>query len=153
LETKIVTVEQWHIRHVADNCRKTDKAELFALALIDPYNAIKDGVETSETSWTGLINNVPVCIFGVCPVGGLFGNMGRPWMIGTDLIDQHAITFLRRNKKFVKMMLNQYGYLSNYVDCRNTKAIQWLRWLGFSFNEPEPMGPFMLPFMRFEMRG
>ena len=42
--------------------------------------------------------------------------------------------------------------LLNFVDNRNIKAQNWLRWLGFTLEEPEPHGVAGLPFRRFWMR-
>jgi len=45
-----------------------------------------------------------------------------------------------------------YSHLENWVDARNTKAINWLRWLGFTVHDPVPFGVAGLPFHRFDMR-
>jgi len=92
-----------------------------------------------------------VCIFGVAPAS-LLGSVGVPWMIGTQEIDSHAKAFLRRNKAYVERMSELYNYLVNFVDARNTRAIGWLKWLGFTILEAQPHGPDGLPFHRFEMR-
>lgn len=148
---EVVKVEQWHVDHVATHARKADRKELMAAGNMTPLEAIIAGLAIGGIAWAGVINGVPCCIFGVCPVGGMFTNMGRPWMVGTDLIDRCAVAFLRRNKRFILAMLDQYSYLVNYVDVRNVKAIQWLDWLGFKFSQPAPYGVHSLPFMRFEM--
>lgn len=151
MRVDIVPVEGWHIEYVAEHCRQDDRNELMAIAGIQPLSAIWLGIENGGLSWSGLIDGVPVAVFGACPVGGMFPDMARPWLVGTDLIDLHPIAFLRKNKPYIKKMLKAYSYLVNYVDCRNVKAIEWLKWCGFKFSNPEPFGIYQLPFMRFEM--
>ena len=45
----------------------------------------------------------------------------------------------------------EFPYMFNYVDVRHKEAIRWLKWLGFTLNEPTPYGPFGLPFHKFHM--
>jgi hypothetical protein len=78
--------------------------------------------------------------------------VGVPWLIGTDLIEAHAKPFLRRNRKMVGVMRARYPHLANYVDVRNTKARQWLEWLGFTLREPVPHGPYQMLFHPFDMK-
>jgi len=152
LEAKIVIAEDWHLCCVAADCRQSDREELHAMAGVDPYTAIQMGRDGGDT-WAGLIDGVPVCVFGVVPVGGMHIDMGRPWMVATEGIEKNAIAFLRRNKNWIRGMMGRYHHLINYVDARNTKAVQWLRWLGFQIHEAEPCGTYGLPFHKFEMRG
>ena len=140
-----------HIPAISAHVREADRAELWAASCSAPADVLTRGLEFSTRCWTGTIDDVPVCMFGVAPAT-LLGETGRPWMVGTDHLDRHAVLFLRRNKGKVDEMLSLFPVLENYVDCRNSRAIQWLRWLKFSFGEPEPMGVYGLPFMRFERR-
>jgi len=95
-------------------------------------------------------------------VGGLivavFGDsrhdeqIGVPWLISTRHIERFPKAFLQVCKPEVVEMLGRHSLLLNYVDIRNTAAIRWLSWLGFSFGEPEPYGPLGMPFYPFWMR-
>ena len=49
-------------------------------------------------------------------------------------------------------MAGGYTWLVNWVDDRNTCAIRWLKWMGFTIHEPEPYGVANLPFRRFDMK-
>jgi hypothetical protein len=92
-----------------------------------------------------------VCMFGVAPVN-LLGDTGVPWLLGSDDIERHAVTFLRGSKRYIAEMSRDYRLLTNYVDARNTLSIRWLKWLRFDILAAEPYGPFGLPFHRFELR-
>lgn len=137
-----------HVPFVAENVRDADRDELWAAACLTPEQALSKSMECSTLAWTGLYDNVPVCMFGVSEGSALAG-VGIPWMIGTKLVDKYATQFLRRNKGKVQEMLNVYPLLMNYVDVRNTRAIRWLRWLGFEIGASIPFGPYNMPFRPF----
>jgi hypothetical protein len=147
---EIVTAELKHITAIVDNVRDADREEFWALARITPKECLMQSFHLSRMAWTGLIDGQPVCMYGVVQ-SSLLGGVGRPWMVGTDLLDKHQMVFLRRCREQVRIMQMCFGRLENHVYVRNTKAIQWLKWLGFSFSEPELMGPFDMPFIRFSM--
>lgn len=146
--TEVVTVQDSHVDFVVNHIRKDDANEITAACNQSIEFALKQSILLSERCWTGLVDGQPVCIFGVVSVSTLY-SIGRPWMFGTVLLDKYAKPFLKRCRHQVEQMQRGFDLLENYVDCRNKRAINWLKWLGFSFNEPELMGPFNLPFMRF----
>lgn len=135
---------------IACYAREADVLELWAAAKSTPLESMLRGMERSE-AWTWLIDGMPVCMFGVCPVS-ILGGYGVPWMVGTHQIDAHAGAFLRNSKAGILELLGHWDHLQNWVDARNTKAIRWLRHLGFTIHPAAPYGPFDLPFHHFEMR-
>jgi len=61
--------------------------------------------------------------------------------------------FLRRNRNWIDANMKIYDKLENYVDARNTKAINWLKWLGFQFaDETVPYGMLKMPFYKFWLK-
>lgn len=150
MKVEIVPAEAEHITAIAPKVREADRQELWATACMKPIDALICSYAVSKLAWTGLVDGEPVCMFGVAPAS-LLTSTGRPWMIGTDLIDRYSTTFLRRCKGRVREMLRYYQSLENYVDLRNERAIRWLDWLGFEFEGPYPYGVLKLPFMRFTM--
>ena len=139
-----------HVKQMLPHVRQADIDEVFAASGKPVEDVLPTGVRCSTHAWTGTIDGAPACIFGVVPASVMSG-IGVPWMLGTDLVEEHATAFLKRNKRYVKQMLEAYKYLVNYVDDRNVKAIAWLKWLGFTVQEPQPFGVLGLPFRRFEM--
>jgi len=152
MKPEIVRALPEHITAVADRVRPADRVELYLASCEEPAVTLRRSLESSTLAWTGLIDGVPVCMFGVVP-GTILGDVGHPWMVGTDQLDRYPFVFLRRCKGCVLEMQAAYSTLQNYVYQENTRALQWLIWLGFSVTIPgEPMGPFGAPFCRFEMR-
>jgi hypothetical protein len=151
LRVEIVKAKPEHIPYIAANIREADRQEIFDMSLMKPQEALEKSLQMSLLCWTGLVNGIPVCMFGVSEASMLF-KMGRPWLIGTNDIDKCAMVFLRRNKRMIKAMLDCFDRLENYVEETNTRSIEWLKWLNFKFDEqPQPMGLFKKPFYRFYM--
>jgi hypothetical protein len=147
---QIVTATIEHACALCPRVREADIEEFHATGMtVDAV--LSDGLKVSTYAWAGLIDGEVACIFGVASPSVLSGE-GVPWMVGSDLLDLHAHAFLRRSRRVVSHMLSLYDHLENYVDSRNTRAVHWLRWLGFTLHAPEPHGPQGVPFHRFEMR-
>ena len=146
----IVEARVKHIPAIAGRVRAADEAELWAISCLSPTHVMLQALNLSTFARTGFVGDAAVCMFGVVRSSYL-GGAGRPWMVGTDLLDRYDKIFLRRCRGEVAEMFKHFERLENYVDQRNTKAIKWLRWLGFSFGEPQPMGPFNMLFIKFSM--
>lgn len=124
--------------------------EIWDFALMLPQEAIERSLKASPFASVGMVNDVPICIYGVAS-GSLLSTVGHPWMIGTRDIHKYAREFLRWDKTVVEAMLMHFSKLENYVEESNVRAVGWLKRLGFKFDEPRPMGAFGKPFMRFYM--
>lgn len=146
-EYAIVPATSEHARELAMTMRQADRDEAFAQTGQHPALALGMTVGSSVAAWTGLVDGVVACMFGV--TGNEGEEVGHPWMIGSRLIVKHQRAFLRRNRAVVEEMQSLFPVLENYVDERNSIAIRWLKWLGFDIFETEPHGPYKLPFHRF----
>jgi hypothetical protein len=141
-----------HIAHIANHMREADRLECMAMAGKGPHAALTDSLAASVYAWTGLVDNEPICIFGVSP-RDLLAGVGSPWLLGTHGIGGIALAFLRRNQAYVRRMLDIFPVLENYVDVRNHLSIRWLGWLGFSIEKtPVICGAEKRPFYRFGMK-
>lgn len=150
-QVEVRPADEIDARFIALHVRQADFDELVEGSMLTPYQTMMRGIEQApETAMTGTINHKPVVMFGVVD-GGTLGNVGVPWMVGTKWLDQKANTFLRRSRTHLMEMFSEYDMLLNYVDARNVRAIQWLQWLGFTIEPPEPMGMRGLMFHKFWM--
>lgn len=146
----VVPATMPHVAQIAPRMRDADKAEIWAASHAEPHHALKTGLAQSTLCWSGLVDDVPVCMFGVAPLT-LLGGTGIVWMLGTAGVQDHARAFLRRNKTFIIQMMQRFYRLENWVDARNTLSIRWLRWLGFVIEEAAPYGIERRPFHHFFM--
>lgn len=150
MDAKIVQAMESHAILLAPRVRSADVDELWAAAKLDPLNAVLESMRASSgTCATLLLNGKPACIFGV----SYRGDVGVPWMVGTDALVKHAKVFFQLCPTWVAKMRSGCRLLENYVDARNVVAIRWLKRLGFKFDEATPYGHLNLPFHRFTMEG
>ncbi len=148
---KIIPSNLMHAVFIAENVRDEDREEMWAATLQTPGRALRMGWLYSDQCLTGMIDGKPVCMWGV--LGESFvTNHGTPWMVAAKGIDDNAMMFLRHCKGPVMDLLRGYDTLENYVDARNTRSITWLKWLGFTVEEPRPYGALNMPFHRFFMQ-
>lgn len=132
---------------VAAGIRPGDKQELAAMGY-QPLVAVLMSMQDSSRSWAGVVDGEVICVFGV---GTWPDGTGRPWMIGTALLDKHAKLFLSHCRECVSAMRGGYALLHNHVDVRNERAIRWIKWLGFEIGPAVPVGMNGEPFYRFWM--
>lgn len=152
MKVEIVPATKKHVEEIAAAVRPEDREELWAASMQRPEDAMLSGLRYSDQAMAGLVNGKAVCIWGVVPES-FIGPMGTPWMVASMALDEHAKAFLRRCKKMVQAMFGEYEHLENYVDARNKRSIEWLKWLGFLVEpEPQPYGMLKQPFHRFTMR-
>lgn len=153
VKPEIIPATVDHIAHIAANMRQGDRAELAAIGR-SPESSLWASLKVSRVAWTGTIDGVPVCMFGVAPSAMITPRKGRPWMLGTAALDDHAILFLRRCRPAIKEMLAHYPELENYVAGSNEKAIEWLRWMGFAVGPGTvAVGLKKIPFLKFTLGG
>ena len=75
---------------------------------------------------------------------------GYVWLLGTDDINRFPMTFLRRSRAWFDKCTEGYDIVGNFVDQRNTKHIEWLKWIGVKFlRVHENFGHLGLPFIEF----
>lgn len=137
------------LKHLSENLRKEDIAELLAAGSPSPMAALANGYMHSLIPLVGVDeNDVTQAMFGVVPSAD--ASVGHVWLLGTDEMFKRPVRFLRESKRCVEHWNMQFPLLSNYVDCRNTLHVKWLSWLGFVFtSEVRGEGEGSLPFFQF----
>lgn len=130
---------------LAENIREEDRLEIWHGARKTPLEAFQTGYEVSDTPYTVEWKGNPVAMFGVSGANGV----GVPWMLATDDLKKIRKSFLRECRSYVQELNNEYPILVNLVWAKNEIHIQWLKWLGFTFEAPTRMGPDNEMFIRF----
>jgi hypothetical protein len=117
---------------LAPRLRQSDVDEIKASSGLLPepalYFSFKNGAETNTIIAS---DGEIIGMFGVVSTHDPL--IGVPWMLCTDRLPEIRKEFLPQSLDWVKETNKQYPILFNYVDKRNTKAIRWLRYLGFKF--------------------
>lgn len=123
------------VYYLSTRLRASDIDEIWASHNAVPHEALNRGFENSILCLTIEDNGDPICMFGVVPLN-IISDKATIWMLGSDGIDRIKIRFIRNNRKIINELLDVYSHLSNYVSVDNFKSLQWLRWLGASFDAP-----------------
>jgi hypothetical protein len=122
-----------------DTLRESDREEIKASHGHNPEEALLHSLKVSSHAFTVTFKGRPVAMFGVAPTEG-DKTLGCIWLLASDEIHKIKKTFLKMSGVFIKQMLDLYPVLFNYVDIRNTKSIDWLKWCGAQFMVPEVYG-------------
>ena len=145
LELRKATQED--IDAVLRTVRQENIAELEVLGVGVDYSLVWS-LENSSEACVAVIDGEVVCAFGVVPTPKK--GVGVPWMMGTSTIDRHSIAFLRASKMVLTDMFKRWDLLVNDADTRNLRGLRWLKFMGFTIHEAEPLGERQLMFHRFE---
>lgn len=138
------------VEFLAKNIREEDRQEIEALG-VTPYNAFKFGLEPTADTWTALLNGVPMAMLGTYKQS-MLGDSAEIWMLGTRDIDFIAREMIVITRKILKYELTRHKELYNFIDARYTKAIKWLKILGFTMGKPFSRGINGEKFIRISLR-
>ena len=127
-----------HLPALARSMRQAERDECAALGYT-PMAALRCSLGFATRAWTGLVDEVPVCMFGVT-APYLLAREAEPWLLSTAGIMPHRMAFLRANRRYVLKMLELYPTLAGMVHARNRVSVRWLRWLGFKVGDARPHG-------------
>jgi len=151
----VVTARRRHIDELLSiGLRQADVDELWASSKATPEDALIRSYEKATVTWSILLDDRCIGMFGV---GGLniLSPVGMPWMLASDMIRDKRVwrRFLREGREYwIDNMHDLYPVLVNWIDARNTVSLRWAKWVGFRVFEPEPFGPFGMPFHRIERK-
>ena len=135
---------------MAKYIRPSDRQEVKATVSYPIKKAVRACVAFSSYSRAALADGQLGLLWGVGPVSLLAGT-GSPWMLATPLIEEYPVMFLKACKKELEVIKSHYPILENHIDVRSEASIEWLKWLGFTIEDPAPWGWQGLPFHRFHM--
>ena len=139
---RLATLED--IKYLAPRLRYEDKQEILASVGMIPLDALLFSYSNSDLVFTIVSpKDEPVAIFGV---GGLENGVGGVWLLATDNLKDIKFAFLKENKKVINFLNTKYKILWNFVDCRNSLHIKWLKWCGFKFINKQKRGVLNKPF-------
>jgi hypothetical protein len=132
---------------LAPRLREEDRQEIAHASGLPPQYALLLSFHLG-TTYAVVWGDEVVALFGHIGVPGV---IGVPWMLASPTLSKIRKSFLRECRRYVQEMLDTYGHLENHVWAENEVHIQWLRWLGFEFDEAAPFGINDQPFYRFYM--
>lgn len=115
---------------LAPKMREQDKQEVWDSHNLLPLEALQKSLEASTECYSIIDDHDRVVgMFGLA----YQGTAGVPWLLASDGLRKIAKQFIRHNREIVEGWLDRTPLLINYVSAENTTAINWLKWLGFTF--------------------
>ena len=148
MDYRIVDTEARHIGALAERLREGDLAEVRA-AGITPQRALWRSWRASHFAKTGFVGNEVACIFG-CG-GSPAGPVGEPWLLTAPAIERAKLTFVREARIQVLLMMAVWPRLEGRVLASYTKAVRFLRALGFTVEDGGPLVPGGPPFCTYRL--
>lgn len=146
---KIVECEPAHLRQLAQNLRPEDAEEVRALGQPSAMRMLYRAWRLSVIRRTALVDGEVAACWGV--LGSMMGGEGTPWLLTTPAIERVPVAFAREGRREAAEMLAAYPRLVNYVHAPYRRAIGFLKIVGFSIDEAEPILPTGEYFHRFWM--
>lgn len=137
------------VAELANHLREEDVLELAHSSGHTPLEAVRQGFEISNEVLTVTLAGRVVMMVGVT---GKPGYAGSPWMLATDDLKKIRKSFLRQGGAVQQRWLREYKHLENKVWTKNTTHVQWLKWLGYTFDAPAVHGVSGELFQRFYMK-
>lgn len=147
---KLVPVREWHIKALLADLRPADALELTAIRGWAPAKEVRHAVATATHCATCIVDGKVVAIFGDTRHDAVHG---LPWMMSSTWINAYRRQFLAECPGVISGMRSRHQVLINMIDVRNTLAIRWLKWCGFTFLPAVPYGINGEPFYPFQMEG
>lgn len=133
VEIRFVPVEAWHVEHVAEHMRQSDRDEVRALNDLSPREALDLSLSHRGEAWTALFDGEPAALFGVVPLS-LLGGTAIGWLLGTTLLETHWRAFAKASRERIREVLTRFDVLINITHVDNTLSLRWLAWLGATFD-------------------
>lgn len=147
---RVVPSVEADIELLKGRLRAADVLEISAMFEGTADEALAVSYKNSTLCWTVFVDGNPEFVFGVVP--GKPGT-GIPWLLGTDAVSKASLRIVRHSKEYVGKMLEKYPHLENFVDVKNELSKAWLKWCGFTIEEPVAYGLKGELFHRFHMGG
>ena len=139
------------VESIAADMRQADAEEVWASNHHSPLESMMKGWELSDVSTVAIDDNgEPLVMIGLVKRDVLTGS-GVVWMLGANEAMKHKKEFFRQTKPIIDEMLTICPRLCNMVHNKNTNSILWLKWLGFTIEDPIPHGPDDELFHRFHL--
>lgn len=140
------------VEYLTAHLREADREEILASHGEDADIAqlIHQSVSMSTDVFAAERDGRLIALWGFVPLS-LVSGVGVPWALGTDEMFSIGRSLTRLAQASLAVMSATYPTLRNYVDARNTRSIEWLKFIGFEIGEPVPYGAAGLPFHPFGM--
>ena len=106
-----------------------ERERLNLLRMGNPAKVIEEAMELSISNYVGEADGAVAVMWGLRSAQ-LLDNSAYVWMLGTSLIEEHPIHFLRYSRAAIKLMRERYRVLYGDIETDYKASVKWLKWLG-----------------------
>lgn len=146
----LVYVKARHVTALLADIREADRVELETVRGWTVEHELIHAIDKSSRARACIYDGKILAIFGDVVHDSVYG---LPWMVSSTWIEVYRRAFLAECVGVVADMRARHQVLINFADVRNTQAIRWLKWLGFTFLPAIPYGVNNELFYPFQMEG
>ena len=136
MRVEIVPADAGHIIDLLDNLRDYERAICARMHGADFEQVIFDEAARSLLAYAGLLDGRCAALWGV-QCWQIMSREGYVWLIGTRLVDEHPIAFLRHSVRALAELRATFSVLRTISTSDHKVARRWLEWLGFKFGEDQ----------------
>ena len=148
---QIVGCEPCHLRQLARTLRADDAEEVRALGQPSPMRMMYRTWRASVVRRTAFVDGEIAAAWGLIGGGSLMAATGVPWLLTAPAIERVPLDFAREARREVREMLDIYPLLENWVHAPYRRAVGFLKIVGFTIDEAQPILPTGEYFHRFWM--
>ena len=131
---KIVPGALAHIGPILDQLRDEEKEYLEQN--VGTYNIAVQEFYLSSFVCTGLIDEIPVCMWGV-KRSTVLNDAATVWLLPTRRIDEHKFLFIRHSLLVLEELLREFASINGLTLATNCRSLRWLKWLGCKIEPTE----------------
>jgi len=111
---------------------RDDDKEMYRRTGSEPAEGLEWSFHNSEHCWVAEDKNKIISIAGV----GRNSIGGTIWIMFAADIEALPLSFFKESKKYLKFMLDKYGYLENFAEVNKFFVIKWAMSMGFTIDKP-----------------
>ena len=135
-------IDKNEIIFILNNLRDEDECELLALWGEDWRNKALSSFEGEEVlilyGKDNYCNFVPIAMGGFCELFEKDSKIACVWMLTTKFIKYNKLLLSKNLKQQINNASEKYDIMYNYIYKSKKKKKNWLRKMGFKFDNPRP---------------
>ena len=134
MDIQIEEARKDHVPLILEALPSIIREELEIVSGKKAEEALPSAIDTAEDSYVVFVDGKIVCMFGY-HLKSLLTDTAYPWLIPTEHVRGKERTFAKYSKKWIDHLSGRFPNLVNAVYSENTKAIYWLKWIGFNLHD------------------
>lgn len=139
----VIPAKKEHCNLLANDLRKADAEEMWALGGWRPFEGVLFSFENSSEAYTVVDADdpdTPILMFGLGKSVDIFDHHKRSiWLLGSNRATGIKKEFVRQCAGYMVAMAAGYT-VYNFVLADNHPSLRWLKWLGFRIMKAKPQG-------------